>query len=199
MVIKVDEKIIKAEVVKPVEPPPAPHQRRAAKLHGVTYKIKPPTMDAALYVTINHQVVEGGKKRPFEIFINTKDTSSYQWIVAVTRLLSGHFRQPQDFFWVIDELSQITDPKGGYFLPGTKKWCSGVTAHLAYILEEHCVELGIIVKAPPSAEAEYLADKKKKAVEQHVKALICPKCKEESYYFTDNCWTCVSCGESKCG
>lgn len=197
--IKITEKIIGQEIVKPPEPPIAPYER-PAKLRGTTYKIKPPTLNAALYITINDQRLDDGALRPFEIFLNTKDVTHSQWMIAVTRLLSGHFRQRQDFAWVIDELKQVFDPKGSYFLPGGGGLCGGIVAHIATVIEEHCRELGLFKPIPLTAEQQQtLAAKKAEATARGVTGKECGKCHEPALYFLDGCWTCTSCGDSKCG
>lgn len=187
MTTVIKEKIIGAEVVKPDATILA--YARPAKLPGTTYKIKPPTLEAALYITINDIELPGGKRRPFEIFLNSKDITHTQWMIALTRLLSGHFRQPLDFLWAIDELKQVYDPKGAYFLPGTHKMCGGIVAHIAHVLEEHCRGLGLVPAHEPTV-----------ATAGEIPAMReCAKCHQHAVRLVDGCWTCTSCGDSKCG
>ena len=191
MTTVITEKIIAAEVVKP--DPTLLAYARPLKLAGTTYKIKPPTLEAALYITINDIELPGGKRRPFEIFLNSKDITHTQWIVALTRLLSGHFRQPLDFTWVIDELKQVYDPKGAYFLPGTHYLCGGIVAHIAHVVEEHCRGLGLLPPADKPADTIPAPAGEIPAMRQ------CAKCHQKAVRFLDGCWTCTSCGDSKCG
>jgi hypothetical protein len=191
--IQINEKIVSAEVVKPA--PAILAYERPAKLQGATYKIKPPTLDAALYVTINDIELPNGQRRPFEIFLNSKDITHTQWMVALTRLLSGHFRQPLDFLWALDELKQVYDPKGAYFLPGTHHMCGGIVAHIAHVLEEHCRGLGLLPPADKPADTTAPAG----AVEITLNLRECAKCHQMAVRFLDGCWTCTHCGDSKCG
>jgi hypothetical protein len=191
MTTVITEKIIGAEVVKP--DPTLLAYARPLKLAGTTYKIKPPTLEAALYITINDIELPGGQRRPFEIFINSKDITHTQWIVALTRLLSGHFRQPLDFTWAIDELKQVYDPKGAYFLPGTHYLCGGIVAHIAHVVEEHCRGLGLL---PP---ADKPADTAAAPAGEIPTMRKCAKCHQNTVRLIDGCWTCTSCGDSKCG
>ena len=193
----ITEKIVGAEVVKPA--PAILAYDRPAKLSGTTYKIKPPTLEAALYITINDIELPGGKRRPFEIFLNSKDITHTQWMVALTRLLSGHFRQPLDFLWALDELKQVYDPKGAYFLPGTHYMCGGIVSHIAHVIEEHCRGLGLLPAAGKPAD---VASENPLAAPKPPPARTdrpCGKCHQFTLYFLDGCWTCTSCGDSKCG
>lgn len=191
MTTVIKEKIVGAEVVKPE--PAILAYARPAKLSGTTYKIKPPTLEAALYITINDIELPGSKHRPFEIFINSKDITHTQWIVALTRLLSGHFRQPLDFLWALDELKQVYDPKGAYFLPGTHYLCGGIVAHIAHVVEEHCRGLGLLPAVDKPSDITATAASEIPAMRK------CVKCHQDAVRLVDGCWTCTSCGDSKCG
>lgn len=118
---------------------------RPETLQGKTYKIRPPTIDAAIYVTINDDEVDG-VIRPVEIFINSKHVESISWVVCLSRMLSAALRQPGSFpLYVIEELRNTFDPKGGYMIPKTKgKQAYSVASHIGFILENHCKELGLI-------------------------------------------------------
>lgn len=198
--IKIEHPIVAVEVVKESDkvPPLAPY-KRADRLDGVTYRIKPPTMAAALYITINDTVLPDGKRRPFELFLNTKDRTHDQWITAVTRLVSAIFRQPLDFAFMLEELKQVEDTRGAYFIPGGAM-CGGIVSHVARVIEEHCYERGILAR-PVMTEAQkvVLVEAAKKAKAAGAPAEKCHKCGEMSMYKIDGCLTCQSCGESKCG
>jgi ribonucleoside-diphosphate reductase alpha chain len=198
MTIKITEEIVEVEVVKPqqVTPPLKPYDR-LDKLEGVTYRIKPPTLGAALYVTINDLILPDGSKRPFEIFLNTKDKTHDQWMVALTRMISAIFRQPLSFAFVLDELKQVEDTRGSYFIPGGVR-CGGVVSHVARVIEEHCYERGILTR-PAVALASEVVTKIEVARTSGVAGEKCPKCGEYELYKIDGCLTCRSCGESKCG
>ena len=117
---------------------------RKQKLNGKTYKIKPPIIEEAVYITINDAEVDG-QLRPIEVFINSKHMESFQWISCTTRLLSASFRQDGPFpDFIIGELLETFDPKGAYFIPGTGKKVNSIVAHIGMILEEHCKEIGLL-------------------------------------------------------
>jgi hypothetical protein len=202
MAVKIDDRIVKVEVVgedkKEAAKPLGPYERPPALL-GTTYKIKPPTLGAALYVTINDMEMEDGSLRPLEIFFSSKDVSHHEWTVALARVLSGHFRQRSDFTWVVEELRQVYDPKGGYFIPGTGVRVGGVVAHVGYLLEEHCKELGLIEVEELSEERKAELQEKGEAVRKQGKPGIqCLACHEMTAYIIEGCLTCLSCGASKC-
>ena len=114
-------------------------------VNGVTYKIKPPLINDAVYITINDAEIDG-VKRPIEIFINSKNMENFPWISCVTRLISAVLRQKGEFpSFLIDELIETYDPKGGYFIPnsdGAK--ANSIVAHIGYIFKQHCKNLGLL-------------------------------------------------------
>ena len=91
--------------------------QRPEMLVGSTYKIKTPVSDHAMYVTINDIVLNEGtpyeQRRPFEVFINSKNLDHFQWIVALTRIISAVFRKGGDVTFLVDELKAVFDPRGG--------------------------------------------------------------------------------------
>src|ERR1700741_2624196 len=139
--MKIDRKIVKYRVQKPAEKP-AETQAAAApvllverrkdggKVIRMTeeiqrpevlirspYKIKTPVSDHAMYVTINDIVLNEGteyeQRRPFEVFINSKNLDHFQWIVALTRIISAGFRKGGDVTFLVDGLKAVVDPRGG--------------------------------------------------------------------------------------
>ena len=149
---------------------------RPYKLRGATYKVKTPK--ASYYITLN-EIEEGGKRRPFEIFINTKDASSIPWITALARLMSAVFVREEDPSFLIDQLRTIVDPNGGYWRDG--KRIPSVLSDIANVLEEYLIELGKIEKK-----------------EDQPKLLICPECGQKTYLLEESCGRCLSCGYSQC-
>ena len=113
---------------------------RPEMLIGSTYKVKTPVSDHAMYVTINDIVLNEGtpheQRRPFEIFINSKNLDHYQWIVALTRIMSAVFRKGGDVTFLVDELKAVFDPRGGYWQPGGK-FMPSIIAELGHIVEKH--------------------------------------------------------------
>ena len=191
-------------------------------LEGSTYKIKTPLDDHAMYVTINDIVLNAGtvheQRRPFEIFINSKNMDHFQWIVALTRLMSAVFRKGGDISFLAEELQAVFDPKGGYFKPGGK-FMPSIIAEIGLVIEHHLQKIGLIAKAELSeqqillldqkrAEAESRAEKKTLNEAEHTagedaaypaSATLCNKCMTKAVVIMDSCATCLSCGYSKCG
>jgi hypothetical protein len=164
-------------------------------LEGSTYKIKTPLDDHAMYVTINDIILNAGteheQRRPFEIFINSKNMDHFQWIVALTRLMSAVFRKGGDVTFLAEELQAVFDPKGGYFKPG------------GLMEKEELSEQQQLILDQKRAQAE--ASAQKKSAETTVdssypaSATLCNKCHTKAVVIMDNCATCLSCGYSKCG
>ncbi|MBF0148370.1 MAG: hypothetical protein HQL85_19625, partial [Magnetococcales bacterium] len=117
-------------------------------LDGTTYKIKTPNSEHAFYVTINDILIDG-KRRPFEIFINSKSIESLEWMVALTRVLSAMFRRAENAVFLVEELQSIFDARGGYFKPGGKRMPS-IVAEIGDCLERHLIKIGVI--ASPERE-----------------------------------------------
>ncbi len=189
-------------------------------LEGSTYKIKTPLDDHAMYVTINDIILNPGteheQRRPFEIFINSKNMDHFQWIVALTRLMSAVFRKGGDVTFLAEELQAVFDPKGGYFKPGGK-FMPSIIAEIGAVIEHHLQKIGLMEKEELSeqqqlileqkrAEAEAAAQKKTIAEAEAeandsypASATLCNKCYTKAVIIMDNCATCLSCGYSKCG
>jgi hypothetical protein len=194
---KIDKKIVDCSVVKD-EIKSSKHQvlhsERLPVLSGKTYKIaKSPLSESALYVTLNNH---DGK--PFEIFLNSKDTRHHQWIVALTRVISSVFRKGGDCTFLIEELKSIHDPNGGYFKKG--KYIPSLVAEIGHVLEEHFIDLGLHEKDESLAvAAQAMMKEKMENKDAEKKGSLCDKCGEYSAVMLDGCLTCLSCGSSKCG
>ena len=188
---------------------------RPEMLLGSTYKVKTPISDHAMYVTINDIVLnkntEHEKRRPFEIFINSKNLDHYQWIVALTRIMSAVFRKGGDVVFLVDELKAVFDPRGGYWQPGGK-FMPSIIAELGYIVERHLVEIGLLSPAEPSEAQRAALAKKRAEFEAQASqqdafaessfpagAQLCGKCNIAASVMLDGCLTCLNCGYSKCG
>jgi len=188
---------------------------RPEVLVGSTYKVKTPISDHAMYVTINDIVLNQGtefeKRRPFEIFINSKNLDHYQWIVALTRIISAVFRKGGDVAFLVDELKAVFDPRGGYWQPGGK-FMPSIIAELGYIVEKHLISIGLMAEPDlddgqreliAKKRAEYEEAKKQQdafsASEYPEGAQLCSKCNTAAVILMDGCMTCLSCGDSKCG
>ncbi len=188
---------------------------RPEVLIGSTYKVKTPISDHAMYVTINDIILNEGtefeKRRPFEVFINSKNLDHYQWIVALTRIISAVFRKGGDVAFLVDELKAVFDPRGGYWQPGGK-FMPSIIAELGYVIEKHLISIGMLVAAElDEGQLEMIAQKRaeyeesKKQRDAFAKsdypegAQLCGKCSTAAVIMMDGCRTCLSCGDSKCG
>jgi hypothetical protein len=173
----------------------APLLQRPEDLDGSTYKIKTPLSEHALYVTINDITVKG-KRRPFEIFINSKNMENFAWIVALTRVLSAVFRHGGDATFLVEELRSVVDPRGGYFKPGGK-YMPSLVAEIGECIETHMLKIGMI--SSPEITEELKAKRQTAKESGIVGASQCPKCSQFSVARLDGCDTCLECGYSKCG
>ncbi|MBF0190073.1 MAG: TSCPD domain-containing protein [Magnetococcales bacterium] len=172
-----------------------PVLRRPEDLEGSTYKIKTPLFEHAFYVTIN-DIVVNGRRRPFEIFINSKNMDNFAWIVALTRVMSAVFRHGGDATFLVEEMRSVFDPRGGYFKPGGK-YMPSLVAEIGECIERHLMKIGMM--QPPEISPE-LAAKRQAVVERGgLGNAQCPKCGQLSVTRLDGCDTCLECGYSKCG
>ena len=205
-----------AEVVTPeVVAPAAPKiLDRPEEIHGSTYKVKPPVSDHALYITINDVVDEDGKRRPFEVFLNSKDMQHFQWIAALTRVISAVFRHASDSSFIIEELEAVFDPNGGYYKKGGV-YMPSLVAEIGATIKRHMQSIGYI-DAPGSDLSDdqkaMLAEKRsayeaslskdtpteEKGTGYPANATRCNSCSEQAVIIMDGCQTCLSCGNSKC-
>ena len=185
-------------------------------LVGATYKIKTPQSEHALYVTINDIVLNYGTenevRRPFEIFINSKNLDHFQWVVALTRVMSAVFRKGGDVTFLVEEMKAVFDPQGGYFKSGGGGFMPSIVAEIGYVLERHMKMIGLLEdKQMPEAHREMLQAKRAEYAilkgqpqqgEDHAfpaDAKLCSKCFNKAVIVMDGCLTCLNCGDSKCG
>ena len=166
---------------------------RPSSLEGNTYKVKWPDSEHALYITIN-DVVIGGHRRPFEVFINSKNMEHFAWTVALTRMISAVFRRGGDVSFVVEELKAVFDPRGGAWMGG--KYIPSILAAIGGVIEQHMIATGFIagegmgLKADPKAEPVQVGAPRRKS---------CPSCGSYEMRMIEGCMTCASCGFSKCG
>jgi ribonucleoside-diphosphate reductase alpha chain len=182
------EEIMRAmeeELLNGATPPLA---RRPSHLQGSTYKVRwEPAGGHAFYITINDIIEDGERPRPFEIFLNSKDVSSYAWMVGLSRMISAIFRRGGDLGFVTEELKAVFDPKGGSWIQG--KMVPSLLAAIGDIIEEH-IKM-IADSLPPRQLAPPL--------QYGLGAgLTCPKCGRQSMIHTEGCVTCQECGYSNC-
>jgi hypothetical protein len=189
---------------------------RPEMLIGSTYKIKTPLSEHALYVTINDIVLNPEtpyeKRRPFEIFINSKNMDHFQWIVALTRIISAVFRKGGDATFLVEELRSVFDPQGGYFKRGGK-YTPSLVAEIGDAIEAHMKMIGMIREDDLDDHQQKLVDDKRQEYETRkqpspeggsatgfpAEARLCSKCQTKAVVLLDGCMTCLNCGDSKCG
>jgi hypothetical protein len=201
---------------------------RPEMLLGSTYKIKTPQSEHALYITINDVLLNQGTvhemRRPYEIFINSKNMDHFQWIVALTRIISAVFRKGGDVTFLVDELRSVFDPRGGYFKKGGR-YKPSLVCEIGDAIECHMKMIGMIEdKGMDDCQKQMLDDKRKEYEAIHGKnasggdadnigsdapgdgaldfppnAQLCMKCNTKAVISMDGCMTCLSCGDSKCG
>jgi ribonucleoside-diphosphate reductase alpha chain len=159
---------------------------REEVLPGMTYKLKWPESDHAIYITIN-DIIVNGMRRPFEIFINSKNMEHYAWTVALTRMISAVFRRGGDVSFVVEELKAVFDPRGGQWMGG--HYVPSLLAAIGGVIERHMIDTGFL--SPAQAATLMKA-------ESGSSATVCPRCGSGALSFQEGCATCLSCGYSKC-
>lgn len=186
---------------------------RPEKIEGTTYKIRNPMDENAMYVTINDIVLNEGAadevRRPYEVFINSRNMEHFQWIAALTLVISAVFRKGGDMAFLVDELKSVFDPRGGYWKPGTGVYMNSVVAHIGMVLEDHLRSIGVLqkplldehqLKLLAEKRAEYESRTGAAADEEFpATASLCAKCSKKAVIIMDGCATCLNCGDSKCG
>ncbi len=227
MTIKIDKKIVSYKVVTPEDKKPAVveevkndlesmHENlpRPEMLLGSTYKIKTPQSEHALYITINDMFLNAGteheERRPYEVFINSKNMEHFQWVLALTRVISAVFRKGGDITFMVEELKAVFDPKGGYFKKGGV-YMPSLVAEIGHAIEQHMKHIGMLKDIELEAhQKQFLAEKRKEFEAKHgaqtdesdnfpEQAQLCPKCQTKALVLMDGCMTCLNCGDSKCG
>ncbi len=240
MAIKIEQKIVKYSVQSRQDLEAQEQARRAAEaaaaqaaaaasvthmheklerpemLMGSTYKVITPLSEHALYITINDIVLNAGtvheQRRPFEIFINSKNMDHFQWIVALTRIISAVFRKGGDVTFLVEELRSVFDPRGGYFKRGGK-YMPSLIAEIGDAIESHLRLIGLLKDDGLDEHQKRLIAQKRteyEALNASVSqedekstfpagAQLCNKCHTKAVVLMDGCMTCLNCGDSKCG
>jgi ribonucleoside-diphosphate reductase alpha chain len=166
---------------------------RPSELEGNTYKVKWPDSEHAIYITIN-DIELNGHRRPFEVFINSKNMEHFAWTVALTRMISAVFRRGGDVSFVVEELKAVFDPRGGAWMGG--KYIPSILAAIGGVIEQHMIVTGFIagegmgLKTDPQANVVGIDAPRGKA---------CSSCGQFDLRMIEGCMTCGSCGHSKCG
>ena len=198
--------------VKPAQPAPAVAaeaipppgagtldlMKRPDKVIGATYKLRWPDSEHAMYVTVNDIELDG-VRRPFEVFVNSKNLEHYAWVVALTRMISAVFRRGGEVAFVAEELKQVFDPRGGQWSQG--RYVPSLVAAIGEVLERHMRETGFLAVADqPPAKHVVIADPP--ATQTQLATAVgplCPKCSQPGLVREAGCLSCMQCGWSKCG
>jgi ribonucleoside-diphosphate reductase alpha chain len=178
---------------------------RPEALPGATYKVRWPESDHAIYITIN-DVIQDGRRRPFEVFINSKNMEHYAWTVGLTRMISAVFRRGGDISFVVEELKAVFDPRGGSWVGG--RYVPSLLAAIGEVIERHLIAIGFMpdpredraeLERMVSRKVANLADGQGNGDAGGRKLPHCPKCNSPSLIRQEGCDLCTSCGYSKCG
>jgi|TARA_R100000005_G_scaffold93621_2_gene69499 hypothetical protein len=236
MTVKIGSKIVSYKVVpKGATPEPVAGDRdavpasnvvhmheafqRPERLVGSTYKVKTPMSEHALYITVNDVILNEGTehelRRPFEVFINSKNMEHFQWVVALTRLISAVFRKGGDATFLVEELKAVFDPRGGYFKKGGV-FMPSIVAEIGYAIEDHMKHIGLIDSKLDEHQQKFIEEKRRELMGESANtatdatasteatgfppgASLCYKCNTKAVVLMDGCMTCLNCADSKCG
>jgi ribonucleoside-diphosphate reductase alpha chain len=192
----------------PTRQPVTGHATPAARdpvLPGFTYKLRWPDSDHAIYVTLN-DTLEDGRRRPFEIFINSKNLEHYAWTVALTRMISAVFRRGGDVGFVVEELKAVFDPRGGQWMDG--RYVPSLLAAIGGIIEQHMIATGFLGQdaggelrsagGRPVIALEGIASSPGQQGRSRPAGRTCPNCQQPAFIAQEGCWVCQDCGFSKC-
>tara|TARA_R110002095_G_scaffold72263_6_gene61454 strand:- start:5401 stop:7728 length:2328 start_codon:yes stop_codon:yes gene_type:complete len=171
----------------------SPLERNSA-LPGFTYKLQWPESDHAMYITLN-DIMQDNRRRPFEIFINSKNMEHYAWTVALTRMISAVFRRGGDVTFVVEELKAVFDPRGGAWVDG--RYVPSLLAAIGEVIEQHMIDTGFITKSEGRPISEAL--QKVAGDTDRPRRASCPRCGDRSLIRQEGCDNCTECGYSRCG
>jgi ribonucleoside-diphosphate reductase alpha chain len=171
---------------------------RPEELPGATYKIRWPDSDHAMYITLN-DIIQDGRRRPFEVFINSKNMDHFAWTVALTRMISAVFRRGGDVSFVVEELKAVFDPRGGQWMGG--RYVPSLLAAIGDVIERHMISIGFM--SDPADERESILGRQRVNAAGQALPMAglrqCPKCGQASLLRQEGCDSCTNCDYSKCG
>ncbi len=152
-----------------------------------------------MYITLN-DIIQDGRRRPFEIFINSKNVEHFAWTVALTRMISAVFRRGGDVSFVVEELKAVFDPRGGAWMQG--RYVPSLLAAIGDVVETHLIQIGFLPN--PGKDEPEAAAKRQQAGSNPIPSVTglqrqCPECGEAALIKSEGCDTCTACGYSKCG
>ena len=176
---------------------------RPEYLQGTTYKIKTPQSEHALYITINDMVLNGDERHPYEMFINSKNMEHFQWVLALTRLVSAVWRKGGDSTFLVEELKNVFDPKGGYYKRGGV-YMPSLVAEIGTVIEQHLKSIGVIKVEVDEHQQAFIKEKREEVMGSEesgypANATLCDECNTKAVIMMDNCKVCLNCASSKCG
>lgn len=130
------------------------HLPRPEMLTSKTYKINPPSIEHAVYITVSDHTVED-EMRPFEVFMASKYTAGFQFMSALMRIVSSRLQEPGPFpYFIIEELIDTFDTEGGYWVQeswlrpeGKGLHTHGIVSHIGLVLKYHCESIGLPITA----------------------------------------------------
>ncbi|OAN46564.1 ribonucleotide reductase [Paramagnetospirillum marisnigri] len=174
---------------------------RPEALPGSTYKVRWPDSDHAMYITLN-DIIQDGRRRPFEVFINSKNMEHFAWTVALTRMISAVFRRGGDVAFVVEELKAVFDPRGGQWVGG--RYVPSLLAAIGEVIERHMIAIGFLpdpkaARDPVEARDDRWGEGRQVVNMEGTRLRHCPKCNQPALLRSEGCDTCTSCGYSKCG
>ncbi|MBC7907263.1 MAG: adenosylcobalamin-dependent ribonucleoside-diphosphate reductase, partial [Rhodospirillaceae bacterium] len=169
---------------------------RPEALPGNTFKVRWPDSEHAMYITIN-DIISEGRRRPFEVFINSKNMEHFAWTVGLTRMISAVFRRGGDVAFVVEELKAVFDPRGGQWVGG--RYVPSLLAAIGDVIERHMIDIGLIPDAKAAREPVEAREERKVVNAGDSRLRHCPKCNQPALLRSEGCDTCTSCGYSKCG
>jgi len=223
--VKSNEPEVVAEPAEPAKPDVVHmHEelQRPDVLIGATYKLRTPqhVSEHSMFITINDMVLNAGTeheiRRPYEVFVNSKNMDNFQWIVALTRIMSAVFRKGGDVTFMVEELRSVFDPKGGYW--NKSKYMPSLVAEIGDVIERHLISIGMIRTPEMDENQKRFIDAKRSEFEltaspgpedteaeaepeseYPANAVLCNRCHAKAVIQMDGCMTCLACGDSKCG
>ena len=168
---------------------------RTEKLTGATYKLRWPDSEHALYVTLN-DIEQDGVRRPFEVFVNSKNLEHYAWVVALTRMISAVFRRGGEVGFVAEELKQVFDPRGGHWHNG--RYVPSLVAAIGDVIERHMISTGFLTMPLFDETLAEGTAANGTAARGGLVGPVCPKCSQPGLVKEAGCLSCFHCGWSKC-
>ncbi len=189
--------VLSSEAPAPPSPQADAHApiARAETLPGYTYKIRWPDSEHAIYITIN-DTIEDSRRRPFEIFINSKAMEHFAWTVALTRMISAVFRRGGDVSFVVEELKAVFDPRGGHWMEG--RYVPSLLAAIGGVIEKHMRAIGFMTGGEAGLETPVLDGHRDAIASRPPGQGLCPRCVQPALTRREGCLVCSNCDYSRC-